>query len=331
MKDTRNYYRSAVQASVGLALIVLIALCVQMNAEAFEVIMQEGVVVEVKDIFVKDIASVRGENETLLNEVNNVYLCKAPNPGYAREIDRAYLIMKLKQQKLDIEGVTFSGAGFTKVTVQEYVVTVEQQQSALTAWISGKIDIPADQLHIVYRKEPRDIVVTAEDIDLLFKGDENTFMGRSVGVYLELYHNEELIKRSAFNFSLALAKEIVVPARAINKGEAISINDLELEQQLVPVYDRDYFSDITAIVGSVAAQDMCPSQRITAKDIRARTIVERGQMVECSVKDKNMRLGLALQACEAGVRGDMIRLINPATEKTVRGVVVGEAQVELVI
>jgi flagella basal body P-ring formation protein FlgA len=331
MENTGNNYRSAVQASVGLALIVFITMCLQTGAEAFEMVMKNSVVVDAEDIFVKNIASVQGVDKALIDEVSNVYLCKAPNPGYAREIDRAYLIMKLKQQKLDIEGITFSGAGFTKVTVQEYVVTVEQQQSALTAWISGKIDIPEDQLHIVYRKQPRDIVVTAEDIDLLFKGDEKTFTGRSVGVYLELYHNEELIKRSAFNFSLALAKEIVVPARAIHKGEVISITDLVLEQQLVAVYDIDYFTDIPTVVGSVAAQEICPSQRITAKDIRARTIVERGQMVECSVKDKNMRLGLALQACEAGVKGDMIRLINPATEKTVRGVVVGEAQVELVI
>ncbi|MBN1493724.1 MAG: flagellar basal body P-ring formation protein FlgA [Candidatus Omnitrophica bacterium] len=317
---------------MAVLMIVCITVCHSTESVAApEIMMKDHVIVQGESVFVNDIAVINTADMSFSKELGEVFLCKAPRAGYEREINRAFLIMKLRQNKIDTDPITFGGSMYTSVTVEEYVISADQQKSALTAWLSQKLDLSMDAFKVVYRKEPRDIVVPAEEIDILFKGDEATFYTRSCGIYMELYAEERMIKRSSFNFSLELLQDVVVPTRFIRKDEVINEEDVTVEQRFIAAYDRTYAMSVDKVVGCLATKELVEANIVSEKDICLRTIVERGEAVECLLADKNMNMRLSLQACENGVKGDIIRLYNPETEKTVRGVIIGDSRVELMI
>ncbi|MFC1809419.1 flagella basal body P-ring formation protein FlgA [Candidatus Omnitrophota bacterium] len=275
-------------AQIIITIIVLFAAFLYPSkcAEAFEVVIKDHAVVSNDKVYFKDIASINGLNydDALFEELNNTYICKAPRAGYKREINKAYLIMKLKQKRFLVSEMMFTGAMYTHITAEEYVVSVEQQKSAFKSWLAETLDLSQEEFKVVYRKEPRDILVANPAIEISFKGDEKTFMMKNVGVYMELYADNKLLKRSVLNFSIHTLKDVVMPKQLIGKDAEIMRDDIELRKQFVATHSNDYISDVESVIGSVANYNLSSDSYIKNKDIRLKNIIERGEVVDCVLR-----------------------------------------------
>ena len=122
---------------------------------------------------------------------------------------------------------------------------------------------------------------------------------------------------------------VPVLTRAVQKGDAISAEDITLERR-----DRDGSSDGTLLspqlaVGRVARQAMRAGAPLRDRDLVKPLLVERNMPVTMTLQVGALQLMLKGKATESGALGDIIGVLNLSSKRVVQGVVVGPGQAKI--
>lgn len=301
------------------------------NVCAADIVLHDSRVTSEENVCLRNIATITGFDvrQDVLVAMNNMIVCKAPRPGYKREINRAYVVMKLKQYNFDLSNMKFIGSEYATIQRAERQISVDEQQVYLKHWLTQELGLDASEFMVVCKNTLRDFSVSDGDITVKCVGEKKTFYQRSAGVVMEFYVDGVFEVRKTVNFSLQIAKDVVVTAKTIVKGDVVVASDVKMKKMFVASYDNDYCGDLELVVGSVAKKDIYEDTYVSKRDIVAVKAVTRGSAVACVIQDKNLAMVVTLYAAEDGYQGDVIRLINQSTNKTLQGLVVGAGKVEL--
>lgn len=117
-------------------------------------------------------------------------------------------------------------------------------------------------------------------------------------------------------------KEIPVASRNILTGEIISNSDINFEVRPLSSLRKNTLIDIDSLIGMKAKRDIRKGSGITLTDISKDFIIQKGQQVSMIIKSGNMSLSAYGIALDNGVKGDIIRLKNIKTNKTVQGKII---------
>jgi len=122
---------------------------------------------------------------------------------------------------------------------------------------------------------------------------------------------------------------IPVPQRRIEAEAVIKHEDIiEVAvdgRRLSPTVVRDRRN----LVGMAAKKPLEENKVINTYDIAAPLLVKRNELVTMVVKSEVMQLTAQGRALENGAMGDVVRVLNTGSKKTVEGIVTGAGTVEL--
>src|ERR1700733_13759607 len=82
---------------------------------------------------------------------------------------------------------------------------------------------------------------------------------------------------------------------------------------------QDAMPSTTRIVGLEVKRRLYPGHDVAARDVGAPTAVKAGTMITVLWKSGDLSLELGARALDAGALGDQIRVLNPASLRTIRG------------
>ena len=85
----------------------------------------------------------------------------------------------------------------------------------------------------------------------------------------------------------------------------------------------------TPIIGLEVKRYISPRRPLVDRDVGPRSLVKANTPVTVLWREGGLSLELNGRALEDGASGDEIRVLNPATSRTIRGYVVGEGMVEV--
>lgn len=88
----------------------------------------------------------------------------------------------------------------------------------------------------------------------------------------------------------------------------------------------DAVTDAGQLTGMEARRGLVAERPLRARDLRRRNLVRRGETVALTFKRGGLELRALARALEDGTTGDLIRLANLDTDRTVRARVVGRKQ-----
>lgn len=121
--------------------------------------------------------------------------------------------------------------------------------------------------------------------------------------------------------------EVPVPSRRINAGEVISESDLEwMEVRADRLGPRDALN-MDEMVGLSARRPLLSGEVVRLSQIEQPVLVNRNKLVTIELHAPSMRLSARGRALEDGARGDVVRVVNTASNKTVTGVVTAAATI----
>lgn len=309
---------------------IVIGLLWQGGAAAMTLVLHDAVVVNAGEVYLRDIATVKADpaEQTFADAVQKYVICKAPRAGFTRELDKRYIVMKLKQWDVPLSGLQFAGAQYVSVSRKEDVVTIAAQQRFIKEWIAGKLGYDMRSFNVCYKTKLRDITVPSGEVKMVAKGQEATFLRRNAGIYVEYFVAGTLIARMVINFSLMIEKDILVTTTALKKEQALSEQACERKHMFVPAYAAVCCS-YDDIHGFVAHHDIPAGVILTKEDCEPKKMVARGDVVDGLIVDKNMRMVVKMQACEDGFFGDVIKVLNTTTGTSMSGRVQRNGLVEL--
>ena len=223
------------------------------------------------------------------------------------------------------------GKGLAEPAIEKETMVVT------TEWLTQKI---AENLRESYQHLEGDMQValarTKPNIELP-KGDPSLELTslpsgglRSrVLLHYQLTVNDEVVHADTVSVVVKLLQEVFVANRRLARKEPVRLDDLTLttmdvlasrDKPIPPSTDLSvYEMNYTILEGTVLSQ----------RYLRLTPAIHRGDMVTGWLKRGLLEINLRLEALEEGAPGQIIRLKNPNTRKTLRGIVRDEQSIIL--
>lgn len=127
----------------------------------------------------------------------------------------------------------------------------------------------------------------------------------------------------------ALHRMIDVPVltKAMRQGAVIGVRDIEM----ISVRENDIRGDLVVsaddLIGMTPRRIVLPGKMVKMNDLQAPLIVERGDLVTMIFNEGGMRLTAKGKALENGAKGDLVRVANSSSSRTVEAMVTAQREV----
>ena len=115
------------------------------------------------------------------------------------------------------------------------------------------------------------------------------------------------------------AAEVPVLVRDVEKGELLSAGDFAVEPR-PPAQARGAL-DIGAAAGKEALRRLRAGSPVRSGDLIRPQLVRRGEPVAITVRSQGLTISAQGKALSSGAQGELVRVINLATNRTLDGIV----------
>lgn len=150
---------------------------------------------------------------------------------------------------------------------------------------------------------------------------------RSFTAILKAPAEGSVFKTSMVHGVLVDMETVPVVKNRIRRGDIITASDIEYLS-----VRRDALADDTVLseeelVGFTPRTSINPGQPVRTFDLQAPKIVKRGETVTMTYSNGRIRLATQGKALQDGTKGDLIRVLNVSSNKTIEARVTGEQHV----
>lgn len=118
-------------------------------------------------------------------------------------------------------------------------------------------------------------------------------------------------------------RAIPVLRRPVISGEIIRANDVQMSELRVDALKRDAILEASDLIGRSARRGLRAGEAVREADVRPPVLVARNGVVLITLRVGGMSLTAQGRAVDEGARGDMIRVVNLQTRKTIEAQVIG--------
>lgn len=121
--------------------------------------------------------------------------------------------------------------------------------------------------------------------------------------------------------------QVPVLLSALQNGHVIQENDIDT----IPMRARDVTDDIVlskdALIGMTPRRITLAGKPVKHIEVQAPQIIERGELVTMVFNGGGLSLTAQGKAMQAGAKGDVIRVVNASSSKTIQGTITGAKEV----
>lgn len=126
--------------------------------------------------------------------------------------------------------------------------------------------------------------------------------------------------------SVVVYKSVPVLTRSVPLGERIGAQDFQFKKEDV-TYSYKTVPTVEELVGAELTRPLRAGQPVWRDDIKREWAVHSGQITKVLVGDDNFEVSMMAEAAQNGYIGDIIRLKNTNTKKTISGEVIAKGTV----
>ena len=124
-------------------------------------------------------------------------------------------------------------------------------------------------------------------------------------------------------------EEVLVAARPLARGRLLAAGDLKRDSRPVSRLSSGYFTDGQALVGMKVKRPIRSGMPIGRHMVEARKVVRRGERVMILAESGGVTVRMAGKALTDGAKGDLIRVENLSSKRTVEAVVASPGRVRV--
>lgn len=243
----------------------------------------------------------------------------APEPGRRAVYDAVYLTRIARGFGLDWRPASARDA--IVLTRASTAIRAVDVQIAVTEALSersgeGRIEVDLDnrllEVHVAAGSEPRLRVET-------LSYDER--QGRFAATVVAGLPDREL--RIPVTGRAAAVIEVPVLNRPVRAGETIGEGDVAWTELRRARGNEDVVRLAADLVGMAPRRTLPPNAPVRARDLRQPSLVNRGGLVTIVLESRSMVLTAQGRVLEDGAEGDVVRVVNTMSNRTIEATVAG--------
>ena len=217
------------------------------------------------------------------------------------------------------------------VTIRRDATIIEYDQikeSLYTALYDEKVfgnyelSIPAQYHKIILpNDQPATMAITKFSVDANRKKFEATIAAPSA---------DNPIQHFQIRGKMHSVISVPVLLENLQSGHIIKPQDITLINIKERDFTKDTVADPDALIGMTARRVILAGRPIKNVEMVAPKIIERGELVTLSLNNGILKLSAKVKALENGAKGDVIRVVNIESNKTLHALVTGISEVTVV-
>ena len=122
--------------------------------------------------------------------------------------------------------------------------------------------------------------------------------------------------------AVKVMRPVVVTRHPLLRGAAIGKNDISLENREISSKIDAYIFDVKHVLGKIAKRSMAAATALTPDMLRAPLFVRRGQQIIIIAEGSGLEVRMAGTALMDGTKGQLVRVKNTISNRTVEGMVI---------
>jgi flagella basal body P-ring formation protein FlgA len=251
---------------------------------------------------------------------------RAPAPGRRATYDATYLLRIASYHQVSWRpGSQFDRAVVTRTSS---VVNAAMVRGAVEAELAARAD--ADRLDIDLDNKLLEVHLPA-DQPATMKLESITFdqvQGRFSAVLVAPAEGNEQT-RTAITGRAAALVEVPVLTRRVKPGEVIAASDIGYMEVRLNRMSAELLRDTADLIGQTPRRLITANTPVRTRDLQQPQVVTKGSLVTMVLQHRSMTLTAQGKALEAGSDGQVIRVVNTMSNRTVEAVVTGPNQVSV--
>jgi len=301
-------------------------------AEIIKIDLKEKVTLPEKQIVLGDIASISCNNPFLLERVGNVLLGNTPWPGNVRKIERDLLGVRLMDEGIDLNEVTYGSTTVSFVSVESMTITGNEIVRVAKEYLLSNLPRSEDEIIIESDRAMQDKLLPAnkEDVRMeVTQVETNKDKGNIQLIVRILIHDKLFMKVPVF-FNIRVFENIVTPSKKIDRNDILTLDDLVISRMETTKLSRTTFRKVEDLVGKRALRSILPNTPITPELVDNSPAIKKGDLVKVFVHAGNLHVVTKGVAKEDGCVGKIIRVKNIDSNKELYGEVEDSTTVKIV-
>lgn len=281
------------------------------------VMLRESSMVSGKVIYLGDVFANTGDKE-------NIALAHAPSAGKRAVFDARWLYRVAKAYKLDWRPLS----NRDQIVIQRIssVITQDEIAEQLREYLADKGADPDMEIHFSNRM--LQMHVAGEGISEI--GFEDVGFDPRSKRFSAIVHapaGDPAALRTRITGQLYDMTEVPVTARRILKGEIINKSDLQWVRVRTNRLQNDAVVSMEELVGKTPKRGLREGISIRSSAIQDPILVEKGSLVTIILRADKMLLTAQGKAMQPGSDGDIIRITNTQSNKSIEAEVIGAGRV----
>ena len=318
----------AVLHKVGL--LILLCIWTLMNtaaAEGVSVTVATSARVEGTYITLGQLAEISGDDAQRIAGLRQLKLGSAPSPGNSMVLTKETLGMRLAGAGSDLGGIVWQIPDAVTVTAPSQ--TISGQTLLDKAIMTVQEQTSQGDISITPIGSVRDIVAPIGDMVLTSSLPYGIRYNSPTAVMIDVSVNGQTVSKMSLRLDVKLYQQVVVAAVQMSPGEIVTTEKLRYERMDTGHLKLGYFTDVNKVQGLMTRRLLMPSAVLTDSVVSRPLLIKRGNMVTILARMGGMEVTAAGQAMQDGNEGQLIRVQNISSGKTISAKVLDTSTVQV--
>jgi len=304
----------------------LVVLAAMPAVSADTVTLREEAYVRGPQVKLAEVAEIEGEHVDVLRDLEVVV---AAAPGGAKRISAALVETRVRDAGFDSAQVAVKGAPVVSATTLHLEITPGMLTEDLRAYIRKEMPWDPSAALVDVTAPATEYHVADGDVSVVWRPDpQYEYLGPG-NFRGEIRVNGEMQRTVFARATVSAYESVVVATQPIARGDLISSANARLEKRELSALDPGAFFSMQDTAGRIAKTTIQPGQALTARRLEMPTLVERNQLVSIETRVGRLMIRGQAKALADGAAGDMILLLNVASNQKLSGVVRPDGVVEV--
>ena len=299
----------------ALFLMAVVAACTAWP-ESATLKLREEVYVKGPEVLLGDLAEIHGEGAAALADFK---VMSAARPGASKEVTASYVLSRLRYAGFS-EMPIVTGAARVRITTESVTLEPGIVAEDLRQFIHEKM--PWDPVDAIVTVEPprTALVMPDGEFDIVWRSSARyRYLG--TGVFSGTVLIDGKPQKTVFvKANINVMGTVVVAKRDIPRGRPISPADVELREQPLSENSSSAITTIEEALGKVTRRTHFPGQVLTHKNIQARVLIKRNQLVNVEIRSGAILVQTRAKALNDARAGDFVLCANLVTKKKFQGI-----------
>ena len=208
-------------------------------------------------------------------------------------------------------------------------VSAQQIRAAVTQYIHQNAPWRSDQLKIRHVKFDRPVTVSGGAIALAVQPPKHTDWLGPVPFTVKVMVNGTVAGKVTVPANIEAWNDVVLVAKPLGKYQTIEPKHIRIEKMNLARVPANAVFAADQAVGARTNRSIAANTILRSDQVESPPLVERGDVVQVVAESKRMKISIQALAREDGARGEVIRVKNLRSKKTIYAKVVDSQTVRV--